>query len=345
MNGATSRRDGGAGPGASVAMVAVLTLAMTFSYCDRYAINFVVEPIKRDLALSDSTVALVQGFTFAMVFVVSGLPLGIYLGAGLALLGGAAFLAHFGAGGFDLPLIGRRHGWQALFLLAGLPGLPVALLIAASREPHRTGTPRGLGKTSTADCLAFARDRRRVLAGLFLCAAFAAATSQAYAAWMPSHLIRNFGWSVPQAGSASGLMIIAGGLSGVLVAGLAGDRLRGRGLPSGRLIVMIGSGLAALLPAAAAPIVADARAALALMLLAMVFTTVLLTSAASAVQELGPNRMQGTVIAVYALAVTVVGLAFGPTAVAAVSDHVLRDEHRIAAALACISLLSAGPRR
>ncbi len=35
-----------------------------------------IEPIKRDFPLSDTAVALIQGFAFSMFFVVSGLPLG-----------------------------------------------------------------------------------------------------------------------------------------------------------------------------------------------------------------------------------------------------------------------------
>ncbi len=404
-----SRRSG--------ALVLALTLGMTMSYCDRYVFNLVVEPIKRDLALTDTAVSLVQGFAFSMFFVVSGLPLGllvdrarrltivavgillwsvatcacglvtsfggllacriavavgeatlapaafsifadilprrrygigigvfsmgIYLGAGLAFLGGAAFLARTAmSGGIELPFIGRVHSWQALFILVGLLGLPVALWITTLREPPRTDPPRALARAPVADVREFAGRHRRVLGSLFLCAGFAAMTSQAYAAWMPSYLVRTYGWNVPEAGGLSGLMIICGGLSGVLVAGFAGDALRSRGLRNGRLKVMIGSALAALLPSVGAPLIGDARAALALMLLSMFFNTVLLTSAAPAVQELVPNRMQGTMIAFYGLVVTFIGLGLGPTSVALLTDHVLRNEHQIGLSLACASFVS-----
>ena len=416
MHDAHRRREGGAGSKASVLMVTVLTLAMTMSYCDRYVLNLAIEPIKRDLGLSDTAVALVQGFSFAIFFVATGLPLGIlvdrtrrltivaagvalwslatcacglvdgfggllacriavavgeatltpaafsifadllprqrlglgsgifslgiYLGAGLAFLGGAAILSRIGTGGIDLPILGHVHDWQALFLLVGLLGAPVALWIALLREPPRTGTPQDLAPAALADVLAFLGSRRPILAALFLCASFAALTGQAYAAWMPSHLIRDFGWSVPQAGGASGLVIIVGGLSGVLVAGLVGDALRSRAFQDGRLIVMVGSGLLVVPPALAAPLIGDARMALLLMLATMFLTTVLLTSAAPAVQELLPNRMQGTIIALYSLVITLIGLGLGPTAVALASDHIFRGEHRIGVSLACISCLS-----
>ena len=417
MRSAPSSVDSIVIPRTSIAIVLALMLAMTMSYCDRYVLNLVVEPIKRDLVLSDTAVSLVQGFTFSIFFVVCGLPLGlladrarrltivavgvllwslatcacglvtsfggllacriavavgeatltpaafslfadilprrrlglgvgvfslgIYLGAGLAFIGGATFLAHMPpSGGLTLPLLGRVHGWQALFLLVGLVGLPLALWISTLREPPRTGMSAALARAPLADVGAIASEHRRILSSLFLCAGFAALTSQAYAAWMPSYLVRDFGWSVPKAGSFSGLMIIIGGLSGVLVAGLIGDSLRSRGLRNGRLIVMIGSALAAFLPSVAAPLTGDARAALALMLLSMFFNTILLTSAAPAVQELIPNRMQGTIVALYALVTTFIGLGLGPTAVALLTDHVFNDEHRVGVSLSCVSFLS-----
>lgn len=103
---------------------------------------------------------------------------------------------------------------------------------------------------------------------------------------------------------------------------------------------MIVSGLAAIPPAVAAPLLGDARAALSLMLLTMFSLTVLLTSVAPAVLEIIPNRMQGTMMALYALVITMVGLGLGPLAVAVVSDHILKDEHRLGISLACISFLS-----
>ena len=417
MQAADDPCGGWARPASSTALVLALTSAMMVSYCDRYALNLVIEPIKQDLGLSDTALALLQGFAFSIFFVASGLPLGmlvdrtrrltviaagvllwsaatcafglvngfggllacrvmvavgeatlspaafsifadavprrrlglaagifsigVYLGAGLAFLGGALFLARVAVGGIvDLPLIGHLRGWRALFILTGLAGLPIALWIGLLREPPRRGASRDGVQAAIADVLAFVREHRRAFALLFLCAGFAAATSQAYAAWMPSHLVRRFGWSVPQAGGLSGLMIITGGLAGVLVAGLLGDALRLRGLLNGRVFVMIGSAAIALPPSVAAPLVASAPVALGLMAISMLATTVLLTSAAPAVQELVPNRMQGTIIALYALVITLVGLGLGPTSVALATNFILHDERRVGASLAFISSLA-----
>ncbi len=56
--------------------VAVLTFAYIVSFVDRTILSLLIEPIKADLALSDTQIALVQGFAFAIFYAAMGLPLG-----------------------------------------------------------------------------------------------------------------------------------------------------------------------------------------------------------------------------------------------------------------------------
>lgn len=54
----------------------VLTLAYVLSFIDRQILSLLVEPMKRDLGLSDFQVSLLQGLAFASIYCVAGLPLG-----------------------------------------------------------------------------------------------------------------------------------------------------------------------------------------------------------------------------------------------------------------------------
>lgn len=56
--------------------VIVLTLAYVVSFVDRTILSLLIEPIKVDLALSDTEIALVQGLAFAIFYAAMGLPLG-----------------------------------------------------------------------------------------------------------------------------------------------------------------------------------------------------------------------------------------------------------------------------
>lgn len=57
-------------------IVVVLFLAYTCSFVDRIIMSLLVEPIKRDLVLSDTQFSLLHGFAFAIFYTFMGLPLG-----------------------------------------------------------------------------------------------------------------------------------------------------------------------------------------------------------------------------------------------------------------------------
>lgn len=55
--------------------LALLSLVSFFNYLDRMVIAVMVEPMKRDLGLSDTQIGLVSGLAFAALYAVCGLPL------------------------------------------------------------------------------------------------------------------------------------------------------------------------------------------------------------------------------------------------------------------------------
>ncbi len=57
-------------------VVIVLTACYTLSFVDRQILSLLVGPIKRDLAISDTRVGLLQGLAFSLFYTFMGLPLG-----------------------------------------------------------------------------------------------------------------------------------------------------------------------------------------------------------------------------------------------------------------------------
>jgi MFS family permease len=55
--------------------VTIFALALMVNFLDRGILNLLVEPIKRDLHLSDLQISLIMGFAFACFYVVFGLPI------------------------------------------------------------------------------------------------------------------------------------------------------------------------------------------------------------------------------------------------------------------------------
>jgi len=57
-------------------LIFILLIAYTFSFIDRQILSLLVEPMKRDLDISDTQMSLLQGLSFALFYTIMGLPLG-----------------------------------------------------------------------------------------------------------------------------------------------------------------------------------------------------------------------------------------------------------------------------
>jgi MFS family permease len=73
----TASSDSSAYPSSFAAgySVAVLLLMYIFSFIDRTTISLIVEPMKRDLQISDTQVGMLQGLAFALLYTFLGLPI------------------------------------------------------------------------------------------------------------------------------------------------------------------------------------------------------------------------------------------------------------------------------
>ncbi|WP_343699005.1 MFS transporter [Caulobacter sp.] len=391
-------------PAYAVYGLVVLIVAYVLAFIDRQVLNLLVEPLKRDLGLSDLQVSLLQGPAFGFCLALAGLPIGrlvdtrrrvsvlcigvaiwslmaagcglapgyamllacrigvgageatmapsaysligdwfsprrqgvaagfysmgAYVGGGLALILGGALLKH-------LPASQALPAWRLAFLATAAAGIPVALWVAALREPPR----REAEPTKTAPSW---RQARAWFAGaggkgaLAVNAAvtFAAMASYSISAWTPSALIRTFHLAPHAVGLGVGLTVITAGVAGSLSAGFVGDALRARGLRDGRLWTL---GLAALL---AIPLAASATRAASpdltfILLWPLIFlVTMAVGSGPASLQEITPARMRGLQHALAVLAVNLIGLGLGPPIVAAITDIVFRQEARVGQALA-----------
>ena len=57
-------------------VVIVLMVIYTLSFLDRQILAFLVDPIRKDLAISDTAMGLLGGFAFAILYTLLGLPMG-----------------------------------------------------------------------------------------------------------------------------------------------------------------------------------------------------------------------------------------------------------------------------
>lgn len=270
---------------------------------------------------------------------------GSSIGATLAYLGGGAIVqAVTTAGQLELPFVGPVAPWHATFILVGLPGLVVVLFMLAVREPARRDTvavPVRVAAGGGLAVLRFLMSHPRLFSRLYLGLAMLILVSYALHSWMPAYLMRVHGWSTAHLGLVYGLVILFGSVPGLMFGGWLGDRLVRRGRSDGHVTVAaLGAALAAV-PCALGPVASDPHVGMALLLLGNFFFSMPFGVGPAALQIVTPRHLRAQVAAVYVLVVGVIGLAFGPTSVALLTDYVFRDPARVGWSIGLVAAICA----
>ena len=227
--------------------------------------------------------------------------------------------------------VAQRWGWRSAFFVAGPPGLLCAALALALREPARGATP-----PARIDAVSPYRRLLAIPTLWWIIASGALHNFNMYAlgTFLSPYLIRVHGLDLRQAGLVSMLAYGLSGIPGMLLGGVAGDALRRRG-PAPRLL--LGAGLFA----CAAPLILAAlrqpagrvNAFGVLLGLACAVMAAYYAIVYAALQDVVPAALRGTAMAVYFLAMYLLGAAFGPVATGLLSDRLTARAARAAGVL------------
>ena len=142
---------------------------------------------------------------------------GVYIGAMIAFIAGGYIREHF--------------GWRLVYLLVGLPGIPLALLVRMTvRELPRgfsESGPADTGVVSLGEVIRFLLSRRSFL---YIAAGASCQSLGGYAilSWGPAFLERVHQLGVVEIGTWLGLSVGIGGTAGAYLGGRLADRLGAR---------------------------------------------------------------------------------------------------------------------
>lgn len=397
----------------------VLALAYCFSFVDRQILNLLVVPIQADIAITDTQMSLLQGFAFALLYTVMGIPFGriadrwsrrglimagvtvwsiatvgcgfatsfeelffarIWVGIGEAVLtpaalsllsdyfpkdrlaravalysagssigavlaymvGGAVLDLVTSMGELTLPIIGAVAPWHGTFIIVGLPGFLLVILLATIREPERRGSLMEAGKVARIpllDVFRFILKDGRSFMAIYLALAMQILLTYAIHSWMPSFLMRVHMWSPSHLGLMYGLVILFGSVPGLMIGAWLGDTLIRKGRANGHIVVAAwGAGLS-VIPAVAAPLLSNPYGTMFMMLLANFFFSFPFGVGPAALQLITPNQMRGQIAAVYVLIVGLVGLLLGPTSVALLTDYFFKDPMAVGKSISVVAAI------
>lgn len=384
--------------------------AYTVAFIDRQILSLLVQPIKRDLGVSDTQIGWLAGFAFAVFYSILGVPIarladrfnrkyiisigvvlwsimtfacglsktywqlfltrvgvgvgeatlspaaysmisdyfapgrlakaigvyvmGLYIGAGLALLTGSAVVSMVsGAGVIELPWIGSVYPWQMTFFVVALPGLLVLAFMATVKEPPRRefrgdGTSR-ITKPKPVplgEIAAFFVTHRRIMIAHFGGFLALGTVISAFLIWVPEFLRRTYDYSIAEAGFIYGMLLLVLGSSGPYAGGWFAEWLRRRGYRDAEMRASVIAGITMIPITILAP-VAPGPVTGIIMLAVLTFVLAFPQGLAPTILQLvAPNRMRAQVTALFMLLGVLAGFSLGPAFVAMVTDYVFADD-------------------
>ncbi|HEX4335718.1 MAG TPA: MFS transporter [Polyangiaceae bacterium] len=400
-------------------LVGALMVFYVFSFIDRQVIAFLIGPMKRDMALTDTQVGLIQGFGFAVLYTFLGLPIGrladrisrkkiVTVGVlvwsfmatmcGLAKTGTDLFLARVGVGvgeaalspaayslitdsfpreklgrafgvynmgiaigsgiasltaglvivavshvhHYTLPILGEVRGWQLVFIITGLPGALLPLLLITVREPARRGLLKAAGQTRAvpfSEVLAFVKANRSFYA--LHCVAFGLLAMVGYGvgAWLPEALVRAYkpeGLTIPQVAKVLGLATMFLNAAGIFSAGRLSDHLSAKGMRDAPIVVAVGVALAIVMTSSVTPFMPSLSLLWVALAIGAFPFSAYTSVGAMAINQVTPNQMRAQVSAIYLFVINVLGLGVGPALIPFINDKVFHDPTKIRYALSIV---------
>ncbi|NHB63902.1 MFS transporter [Acinetobacter sp. GFQ9D192M] len=253
--------------------------------------------------------------------------IGAFIGSGLAFLIGGYVIGLLKDVSFvTLPVIGEINTWQLTFMIVGLPGVLLALLmILTVREPERKGLKMDANgvavKASFKNSIGFIKTHKKTFFCHFIGFSFYTMMLYSLLGWAPAYYMRHFGLDASQTGYILGSIILVANTSGALFCGWLIDFFSKRGYSDAAIRAGAIGCAALIIPSVLFTQVDNMQLSFALIFVAMFFSTFPIPASAAATQMLTPNQLRSQVSAKFLLISNLIALGVGTTAVALITDR------------------------
>ncbi len=216
------------------------------------------------------------------------------------------------------PLVGAIKPWQAVFIIVGLPGLLLALVMLTVKEPVRRDVKQG---ASTAPWHMFRYWFSHWKTYLTFLLPFCLMTTVAYThLWLPSVFLRTWGMEIPEFAMTKAIVTLICAPATVFAAGALSDYLVRRGRDNAPLLIAV-VGMFLFVPTGVLiglmPGATSAFVVLGASLVGIATTT---ATGLTALLMITPAQFRGQISAIYYMAISITGLTLGPSTVGWLSD-------------------------
>jgi MFS family permease len=254
------------------------------------------------------------------------------LGAGIASLVSAGVLQWAKTvPNIELPLLGVVAPWQFTFIIVGLPGLVLALLMFTLREPKRQSNvvdPErvGSGNNNIADMLRHVGRHWKVF--LPFVAVFCYMTVLAYSqGWGAPMFQRTWGWEASKYATVNAVVLLAVGPFTVNFAGWLSDRWTRQGIKDAPLRIALIGVVVMIISGVIAPLLPSPWLAMGMYGVNTVGIAMTSAVGVTALLNISPAAMRAQLVAFYYMCISLAGLMLGPTTIALMNDFVFGVEN------------------
>lgn len=399
-------------------VVGVLFLAYVVSFIDRQILSLLIEPIKKDLQLSDTMISLLHGFAFAFLYCLAGIPIGrlvdssnrkriifigialwstmtslcgfaknaimlflfrmgvgvgeatlspsafsmiadyfprdqrakatscyamgIYAGAGLAFMFGG-LISQFSNTVImnNQELLGQFKPWQLTFIITGMLGIPIVLLMLTVKEPSRKERLQSVkGGIPFIEVIAYLWKERRIYAAIMFGPGTISVATYGLFTWGPAFFIRVYDYTPKTVGMTLGFMFLVIGTLSLFLAGWYADKQFRAGKLAIHIDIILVVSILTIVPALVLLFSNNELSALASIAIMVLFLPMQTGLVPTAFQLITPNEMRGQVIAIFLFILNIIGLGIGPVAVALITDYLFQNTLYVGKSLAIVQIIS-----
>lgn len=253
---------------------------------------------------------------------IAAMQIGSVAGGGLSMvIGGAMIWIIANVGSPNLPFVGELRPWQVVFIVIGLPGLLVSMLMLTVKEPPRQGLRMKRPNVSAREAYGYLLTHFALFGPMFIGLTLGSLDGGGRA-WGAAFFERTYGWAPPQYGLTVGILSLVLMLLGLYVGIRWVEAMQRSGHEDAPMRITIYCRLIALPFALAMPLMPNPWLALACSGMGMLTLGMSGPSLNAVLQIVTPNEIRGQVTALYLFIFFVVGSGLSPLVTGMVTDYV-----------------------
>jgi len=268
---------------------------------------------------------------------------GALFGSGIAfIIGGAIVGLIVNSSATSLPFLGELQPWQLAFIIVGLPGVLMALVMLSVKEPKRTGIKKDLGTTVTIkDAVRYMVKNSKVYLSVFIGFSMLAIPITTIFTWYPTYLQRIHDLTIGESGKILGLILFFLSSSGVFFGGWLVDFLKRRNYQDSFFRVGL---IAAITPVPFTLFVSsmtDIDATIILLCPFIFLASMPLAIGPIVLQIISPNQLRAQTGAIYMLFMNLLTAAIATSGIGFITDYIFENPLDVGQSIMIVNIVSA----